>query len=1399
MESLQQMITLIKSRLGIGADAGALQLGLAAFGALVVLLLVLWLVRALWRIRRPVVKPPAVPSLCGCAPPAARTVPDWITRWSLALDYLRTRREWRYASPWLLALGETGAGKSSLLASVPPQLQAELHGRQRQLAIEGVTWHGIGKGFILDPKGQWPSAAALPDSAMAESSATDAHTTVTVATTTKTTSAATNNSGNAKEWQRVLNELDALRPERALDGILLFVSAQTLQQAGREERQTLAENARRQLQMIEQRFEFALPVYVVVTASDSIKGFAAFWRSQAPWRREEMLGWSAPAQMGDGPPEVWAHAVFDHVGQQLQALQVETAAHCERIAPIDADAFFLFPRHFAALRIPFADWLALVFQATPWQTTFFCRGVYFTGVIADDGARPPVQDTPRHDVSFVNDLLLEKILAEPRLGRPTRQGLWSRNGVIRRLQWSAIAAFCVLLLGFALTTWRIDTQVGQVVGALKLMQQLQAAPAAATTTTATTTTTTANHGCIGQEPVYQLIEQIARIDADAQSWLMPLSWFDHRLSTKSAHRIADDAFKNIILPGIACQLGQRATDVSNQTVSNQTALTYPQALAALMAYVQDVQALEQNTARFQRLLGNPPFAKDPAPLTEFIALTDYAYRTALPAKLRHNSGLLPAALNSINPSHFSGGLQLPSNLKGSASRHIDEQAGQVQRLLMSELQTGGIVLTKLEQKRQPILQNIKQFTAWLDWVRKSWLGSSASNNPLLQVQTDLAAKLQPLILQFGYPATPLGHASSQFEAAKLYPGAMQTLINMQLPEYGALFITIDGQITLNPRLLTELIGLESLVLVDYMQIDPILTFSCQGKVASWNGVYLNQALQYDKSYERFLANPLLRGAPAQPLYQQLARYQLDLALNHSQQQAQAAALQSPTKTNGNSGNSGNNANTELRISQDSTNFGKLLPALQSLQKIDQELGLNDSGTRLNQCVRQFSSDNLGQIQLLSEQSQLYQPTSAPAASRTDANFFDLGSTPVIKDYLARQISRVQVLTGYAGPYLDFLNQSEPAASPPVANTASAPYWNNTVTELKNYALAKDPNAQASLLDTLFLKQFPDLSSGNCSKTLGAYQSPAFGNDLFSIHRQQLEKQVQLRCKGERYAQADAAYQALAKRFNRELSGRYPFGALEAGDADIGIVKAFFTDYAANSASLEASLAGLTDPQWNNARHFLSQLDSVGKFLQGSLLQGDVANVANTANTADSGGDNATATASAVASPGAVRLKVNFRAQGSAAVGSDQIASWSLSSAAKTISYPNRGNSLDWDYGQPLVLDMEWANRSLWRPAVGSDGGDVQIDGSTASFAASGNWALLRLIARHPPKAGIASDPADSGRVLLEFDVPLINNSGSGKALTANATLYISFKLSGSNAKAPASLKLPSVFPRLAPQ
>lgn len=286
----------------------------------------------------------------------------------------------------------------------------------------------------------------------------------------------------------------------------------------------------------------------------------------------------------------------------------------------------------------------------------------------------------------------------------------------------------------------------------------------------------------------------------------------------------------------------------------------------------------------------------------------------------------------------------------------------------------------------------------------------------------------------------------------------------------------------------------------------------------------------------------------------------------------------------------------------------------------------------------------------------------------------------------------------------------------------------------------------------------------------------------------------------RKAVSDQAYEgfrALSARFNRELAGRYPFGTRQSLDASLSTVRAFFADYALQAAPIKAGLAMFNRPGRAQMLHFLAELDQAAAFL-GSCLSADEAGQP-------------------------MVVKPRFRMRPGASPGSDQLVSWTLHAGPQVVRHPNpAASSLNWSCGQGVMLELQWASASAWRPVMPDDDEalNYRADGLTATFAASGDWALLRLIEAHRTLKGLTARQKAERLVMLEFSVPTQRLASKGDhlgqhtkcnkhtkhprhahAARARARLYLGLSLStvAPHTGAPKSLTWPGNWVRVAPQ
>lgn len=1311
----------------------ALGASLIVLGALLAALLVLWLGR---RLRKPaIVSAVAADASCGlCA-----RLWERVTRLLDAIDYLATRREWRYRQPWVLVLGEHGAGKSSLLASVSRSWHYRPPPHADQLQVNGLHWNYFRHGVLIDTEGALAAADAGSDEAV--------------------------------RWRKALSALDALRPERPLDGILLCVSARTLRETRQSQRTALAENVNRQIGQLQASIEFMLPVYVVVTQCDSIPGFSAFWESHdvprraepagsAPLspkpheghdlsRRAELVGYSAIPKDQDAEPGAWADTAFDLIGARLRELQVDVAAHREQIG--DTDGFFLYPGHFQSLRMPLAQWLETVFRATAWQSGYLFRGMYFTGSVAAAGTHA---EGVRTDVNFVDALVAEKVLREPALARPTRQGMWSRNRLIRSLQIGAVAAALGLFVALGFSAQRFSRQVEAVVDGIAALES--AMPDSANPATGE---------CWSREEVYPLLADVSRIDTHSRYATIPLSWLDRRLTTRSARVIGRSGIRDVLMPTLACLLEARSRAML-ASARDLVPASPPDLAAQRDAFAQliaDVRDLEDNLARYKTLAQRSD-ALDEAQLIQVLdKLATYVFDAALPKEVLRPGNVLDDAIRNITDVPLP---VLPDGLRQRLAAQMLARGSALRTALSREVAMGDILLDALGRGQSPVLDNSRRIATWLAWVQQSWLGSTAERNPCREIVNANQPGVDALIDAYGYDASLSGMLRG-FDSTQCHQPEMRVLAAMRIAPYGPLFVPGEGGLMLASALQGELAGMPMLVSLPFMQMSSTRPFECLGTNATWHANEIAEAAGYVDDYEAFAKAQQLPPLPdgGRPLYDRLARqslaHALDDALRRAQQMPPDASGQAPGLQAVSPG--------DAQLTQVG---GELARGLDSLRKVLDAYvgyGLSNAGADVRQCVRDFAADNLGRVDALADSSRLYAP---PAAAGNDV-LFELGSLPVAKDFLARQLARAQVLGSYATPFVSLLGDTPGVDDAWRDNPQTAVFWRNTLDEINRYTQGKEPTGQVANLDTYFIGRLAGMSYTDCAEVLAAYTAPDYGNDLFSERRRILERQVQLRCGDQRQAQAAEIYGAMATRFNRDLAGRYPFGEPGARDAGLAVVRAFLRDYAVQHDAIAAALVDLDADHWQSATRFVEQFDAVATFL-----------------------------ASNVGAPeqmDGVGLNATFPVAMAGSVGGDQLLRWRLAAEDTESVFPNGLKALDWFPGQQLALELQWAERSDWRPVADPAQADLSIQGATATFKASGPWALLRFIDAHRVR-GASDKDSDPVRLALSVPVQALKATTDGKPSRSEARVFMTWQLSGVDPKTQAStpLALPASFPASAP-
>lgn len=1246
-----------------------------------------------------------------------------------AWRYLIARHDWRYQSAWLLLMGFPGDGKSSLAASIPEPLRhTRLQRNTKQedwlrAALPDAACSFLQRGILLDPQGTIGEPGAAGDA----------------------------------RWSNLLADIDSLRPDRALDGVVWVISATRLLAADTAQWKGMGKHAFTRLCELQDAYAFALPVYVVISHCDAVQGFDAFWRAQQDSRYREIVGWSSPTIDDNGTPAEWVGKAFDRLIDGFRALVLEAATQRDSID--DADNFFLFPLYMRGLSLPLSTFLGELFRTDAYETRAFCRGVYFTGVV-DLPASKNQDSAPRSDVAFVEELMAQKVFAEQRLAQRTQKGLLLRNQLIRRLQLGLIGAAVVLAIALPWTAARVnaqaqilhDTIVDVSVSSRRLAQL----------------------GCLGKDDVYPLMEEVASLDTRTRYLAIPLSWMDRRVNQGIRNVVAAQALRKVILPSMACSLEKQIDALSSVTLKpgaddEAPATADLRLLNQVRQLLADLVSLEDQLDRFAYVSRTGSELDRQRMMQDFSELADYVYGKPLPAHLLSSNNILADAL--VKASYPDPPRMTPER-RARVIRELNTLALQSRQMLLQRMKSGIPLLAALQEDKPPILLQLHRFNAWMDWIRGSWLTSTPTLNPCSFVARTLQPELDILINTHHYDPS-LRAGLDRFSTQECYLPAVNILRSASLPPYGALFVVnpdtqqLEG---IDPGLFAEASGLAVLADLAYMQLPARQPYRCNGNASGWRSDTFGELTAQMRQYMVFAAgrnvSPLSTSADDRPLFDRLARSQLKLALADGLARNQRANVDIGIDT-------GLDATSPLEqmLATESANFAQATgPYLESLRRMRQ-LGMNDLAGEMDQCARNYASDMLLDISGLAASSHLYD-LPARTGHEDGSAVFDLGSTPVLQSYLNRQLARAQVLASYAAPFVTLLKNSDGVDDSRRSNSQSGVYWANTIAELNRQLQFADPVGQVAQVNDFFLKQLGALNYDSCAGALNSYAPAQPGNDLFSERRMAMLRTAQVACTGNSDSDAALHFVRISALFNSQLAGRYPFGPPDAPEVSPAVVKAFFVYYANEKPSLETWLANAKNAQVGRIKSFIDQLDAVQAFFAGNLL--------------------------ATPQSAPISMDVGFRALPADSPYSNQMIHWTLQAGNSSASWPGTAITATWNIGDPVSLDLQWANLSRYKPLPDANQSDLHVSGYHSVFQVGGAWAILRLHDLH--KSGAGTNALDPAQQLLQFQVPLLQPAGAGApAGTGKAQFYLTLKVSARDpaSKAMAVLTVPD-FPRSAP-
>ncbi|MBU2862310.1 type VI secretion system membrane subunit TssM [Reinekea forsetii] len=286
-----------------------------------------------------------------------------------------------YALPWYMIIGPSAAGKSTFYSRSGLNFPFK----------DDEKYHLSGVGGTKDCDWWFSDEAVLIDTAGRYSSDEE-----------------------SSEWIHFLQLLKKNRPKVPVNGVVLALPIDELLTTDNESLQTHAHKTRNRLQEIMSELGLMVPVYIVITKCDMLRGFDAFFEDLSDAEASQPWGVYVLDQTEDRKADVVGifkdkiHALNDRLLEQRTQKMMLAQSTTQK-----AD-IYQYPSQFSGASERLVDFIGMLFKDSPYHEKPWFAGVYFTSSVQEG------------EVVERKNSLLKDIFSKA-LGLPYRAGNKSRS------------------------------------------------------------------------------------------------------------------------------------------------------------------------------------------------------------------------------------------------------------------------------------------------------------------------------------------------------------------------------------------------------------------------------------------------------------------------------------------------------------------------------------------------------------------------------------------------------------------------------------------------------------------------------------------------------------------------------------------------------------------------------------------------------------------------------------------------------------------------------------------------------------------------------------------------------------------------------------------------------------
>lgn len=269
-----------------------------------------------------------------------------------------------YALPWILVIGESRAGKTSLIKnSRLASIVTDVKTGAPNTGTKNCDWWFFKDAIILDSAGRY----TIPIEERRDN----------------------------LEWERFLSLLSKYRKEEPLNGMVVVVSAERLLENDKDLMQEEALNIRKRIDQLMVTIGAKFPIYLMVTKMDRIYGFTDFCDALPEELQSQAMGY-----LNESLNTSWKEVItksVEFIKEKITMLQLLSMEHKRT----HSKEILLFSKEFDRIIPALKDFSRIAFGDNPYQKIPMLRGVYFSSALTDG----------KSDSKFLSDYNLAKKMA----------------------------------------------------------------------------------------------------------------------------------------------------------------------------------------------------------------------------------------------------------------------------------------------------------------------------------------------------------------------------------------------------------------------------------------------------------------------------------------------------------------------------------------------------------------------------------------------------------------------------------------------------------------------------------------------------------------------------------------------------------------------------------------------------------------------------------------------------------------------------------------------------------------------------------------------------------------------------------------------------------------------------